>query len=107
MGMNLNKHKNRSSMDQQMDLSNQTSMYGNRKIFCGTVRNMQIQFGFIEAEGFDEDIFFQTETVIGMIPKNDEKVIGEAIYISSMTFKWNAVRVQMFSPLMKFDTHPT
>lgn len=81
----------------------ETQNYGETtRLFDGIVRNMHDDFGFIEAKSFEEDIFFQFSHIRGDLPKVKDSVVGEAIYVPNMPFKWNATRVQkVFTSLSK------
>ncbi|KAK7493304.1 hypothetical protein BaRGS_00015430 [Batillaria attramentaria] len=63
-----------------------------QRVFTGTVTKLHDNFGFI-----DEDVFFQTNCVKGMVPKVGDRVLVEASYNPAMPFKWNATRVQVLS----------
>ncbi|CAC5358395.1 Cell division cycle and apoptosis regulator protein 1 [Mytilus coruscus] len=61
-----------------------------QRVFTGTVTKLHDNFGFV-----DEDVFFQTSCVKGLIPKVGERVLVEATYNPNMPFKWNATRIQL------------
>ncbi|KAK7112745.1 hypothetical protein V1264_012146 [Littorina saxatilis] len=63
-----------------------------QRVFTGTVTKLHENFGFI-----DEDVFFQTNCVKGVVPKVGDRVFVEASYNPAMPFKWNATRVQVLS----------
>ncbi|KAK2161171.1 hypothetical protein LSH36_120g04031 [Paralvinella palmiformis] len=61
-----------------------------QRVFTGTVTKLHDNFGFV-----DEDVFFQTSCVKGVIPKVGDRVLVEASYNANMPFKWNAARIQV------------
>ncbi|XP_063966780.1 cell division cycle and apoptosis regulator protein 1-like isoform X1 [Lytechinus pictus] len=67
-----------------------------QRVFTGTVTKLHDTFGFV-----DEDVFFQTNTVKGSMPKIGERVLVEATYNASMPFKWNATRIQLLNSPME------
>lgn len=61
-----------------------------QRVFTGTVTKLHDNFGFI-----DEDVFFQTSCVKGVMPKAGDRVLVEAQFNANMPFKWNASRIQV------------
>lgn len=61
-----------------------------QRVFTGTVTKLHDNFGFI-----DEDVFFQTTCVKGLMPKAGDRVLVEAQFNANMPFKWNATRIQV------------
>ena len=61
-----------------------------QRVFTGTVTKLHDNFGFV-----DDDVFFQTSTVKGDMPRIHDRVLVEAGYNPNMPFKWNASRVQV------------
>ncbi|BFZ17365.1 hypothetical protein BsWGS_20404 [Bradybaena similaris] len=59
-----------------------------QRIFTGIVTKLHENFGFV-----DEEVFFQTSCVKGVIPKVGDRVLVEAVYNANMPFKWNATSV--------------
>uniref|UniRef100_T1JF56 DBC1/CARP1 catalytically inactive NUDIX hydrolase domain-containing protein n=1 Tax=Strigamia maritima TaxID=126957 RepID=T1JF56_STRMM len=68
-----------------------------QRVFTGGVTKLHDNFGFV-----DEDVFFQTSTVKGAMPKVGDRVLVEATYNPNMPFKWNATRIQLLPNQLPF-----
>ncbi|XP_063969204.1 cell division cycle and apoptosis regulator protein 1-like [Lytechinus pictus] len=84
----------------QLTFNNRTTKatQGGQRVFTGTVTKLNDTFGFV-----DEDVFFQTNTPKGSMPKIGEHVLVEATHNASMPFtcKWNATRIQLLNSPME------
>ncbi|XP_054722474.1 cell division cycle and apoptosis regulator protein 1-like, partial [Uloborus diversus] len=74
-----------------------------QRVITGIVTKLHDNFGFV-----DEDIFFQTSSVKGTMPKTGERVLVEATYNPSMPFKWTATRIQVLpNQVVQVNVQPT